>query len=259
MIYTKIDDFINSIFYDLNGNFNFKTLASLLIGILLGMFIAASIYGILLLLSIKKSKKNFNIINEIDDELIETIKLIKKDYINITSGFSSSEKVKVLGNTIVNTIKTVALRYYPNSKYPLYELNIDELIVLAHYITNRIDEVFDKNILKHLRGVSISQVFKILDIHKKVKENKAIKVAKKVNPAMKVLKGIANFANPAHWIKKLIFGGTLQLAINQMSLIVIDIVASETTKVYSKRLFNEENKMIDEIINQEIKEMEELE
>ena len=59
--------------------------------------------------------------------------------------------IKVLGNTLMNTIKLIASTYYPKSKYPLYELNISELVVLLHYITNRIDEIFDKNILKLLK------------------------------------------------------------------------------------------------------------
>ena len=159
----------------------------------------------------------------------------------------------------MNTIKLIASTYYPESKYPLYELNISELVVLLHYITNRIDEIFDKNILKLFKNMSISNVFKILDIHKKINDNKAVKAVKKVNPALKVIKGIVNYANPLYWIKKLVVGGTINIAVNKMSLLIIDIVSSETIKVYSKRLFNEENNLLEEMINKEIEEMEELE
>ena len=107
--------------------------------------------------------------------------------------------------------------------------------------------------------MSISNVFKILDIHKKINDNKAVKAVKKVNPAVKVIKGIVNYANPLYWIKKLVVGGTINIAVNKMSLLIIDIVSSETIKVYSKRLFNEENNLLEEMINKEIEEMEELE
>ena len=104
MIYSKIDDFTNSIFRDLDGNFNWKVLVAMLIGITIGMLIAASIYAIMLLFSLKRSEKKMGDLKEIDEDLLETLKLIKKDYTKITSGFSASEKMKVLGNTIVNTI-----------------------------------------------------------------------------------------------------------------------------------------------------------
>ena len=259
MILSKIDDFTNSIFRDLNGNFNWKILVALLIGVLIGLILAATIYGILLLISIKKTNKKVVMPAETNEDLINTINLMKKDFINITSGFNQSEKVKVLGNTLMNTIKLIASTYYPESKYPLYELNISELVVLLHYITNRIDEIFDKNILKLFKNMSISNVFKILDIHKKINDNKAVKAVKKVNPVVKVIKGIVNYANPLYWIKKLVVGGTINIAVNKMSLLIIDIVSSETIKVYSKRLFNEENNLLEEMINKEIEEMEELE
>ena len=258
MILSKIDDFTNSIFHDLNGNFNWKVLVAMLIGISIGMLLAASIYAIMLLFSLKRSEKKICDIKEIDEELLETIKLIKKDYINITSGFNASEKMKVLGNTIMNTIKMVAQKYYPESNHPIYELNINELIVLAHYITDRIDQVFDKGLLKYLKNMSISKVLTILDLNKKVQSNKVVKTVKKVNPLVKVVKSIANVANPIHWVKKLLFGGILGTVLNRTSLMVIDIVGSETVKVYSKRLFNEENNLLEEIIDNELAEMEEL-
>ena len=148
---------------------------------------------------------------------------------------------------------------YPNSKYPLFELNVNELLILCHYISDRIDTVFDKKVLKPFKNMSISNVFKLLDIHKKVNDNKAVKAVKKVNPVVKVIKGIVNYANPLYWIKKLVVGGTINIAVNKMSLLIIDIVSSETIKVYSKRLFNEENNLLEDMINKEIAEMEELE
>lgn len=258
MIYSKIDDFTNSIFRDLDGNFNWKVLIALLIGIGVGMLLAASIYAIMLLFSLKKSEKKIGDLKEIDDDLLETLKLIKKDYVNITSGFSASEKMKVLGNTIINTIKTVAQKYYPESNHPIYELNINELVILAHYITDRIDKVFDKGLLRYFKNMSISKVLTILDINKKVQSNKVVKTVKKVNPIVKAVKTIANVANPIHWGKKLLFSGIIGVVLNRASLMVIDIVGSETVKVYSKRLFNEENNLLEEIIEKEIEEMEEL-
>ena len=87
----------------------------------------------------------------------------------------------ILGKKIYETVNRIATVYYPNSKYPLYELNIEELILLLHYLSNRIDSIFDKGIFKYFKKASLSQVFRILDFKKKVDDNKATKALKKAN------------------------------------------------------------------------------
>lgn len=262
MFLSKVDDFFNWIFKDLNGKFDFRILVTLLIGILLGIIITISIYGIVLLISLKKSEKKqkSHIIesNLTEDELEKLVKQIKNEFLDTTSTFTPSEKVKVLGTTLLNTIKTIAASFYPNSKYPLFELNIEELLVLCHYISNRVETIFDKRVLKPFKTMSISQIFKMLDEYKRVQENKAVKGFKKTSSARNIVFTILNYANPVYWFKKLIINGTINSALTKMCLIVIDITSSETIKVYSKRVFNKELELLDEIVEKEINEMEEL-
>ena len=263
MIYSNADNFFNWLFKDLNGKFEVRTLITLLLGILIGIIISASIYGVLLLISLKKAQKEAPVsvmpttIN--DEELLEMIKTIKKDFMNLTVTFSPTDKIKVLGTTVLNTVKSIAGKYYPNSKYPLFELNVNEVLVLCHYISNRIDLVFDKKLLKPFKNISISQVLKMLDYYKKIKDNKAVQTIKKTGPVRKVLFTILNYANPVYWIKKIIVSGTISTALTKMCLIVIDIVSDETIKVYSKRIFDVERNIMEEEINKELEEMEEIE
>ena len=86
--------------------------------------------------------------------------------------------MQVLGTTLINTVKTIAAFYYPNSKYPLYELNIKELIILTQYISDRIDKIFDTAVLKHFKNISISQIMKLLDLHRDIQNNKVVKTVK---------------------------------------------------------------------------------
>ena len=138
------------------------------------------------------------------------------------------------------------------------ELTLEELIVLCHYIAERIDQMFDRRILKPFKTMSISKVLKLLDTYKGIQETKVLKTVKKTTPVRKVLLTILNYANPIYWFKKLVINGTLSAATSKMSQIVIDIVADETMKVYSKSLFNEEKTLNDENITKELQEMEEL-
>lgn len=262
MFYSKVDDFFNWIFKDLNGKFDYRILVTLLIGILLGVIISISFYGILLLISLKNTEKmhKTNIVESTltDNELLNLVKQIKQDFIDTTSTFTPSEKLTVLGTTVLNTVKSIAGTFYPNSKYPLFELNTEELIMLARYISDRIEVVFDKKMLKHFKYMSISQVLNMLDNYKRVQENKAVKTIKKTTPFRNTFFSILNYANPVYWFKKLIINGTINSALTKMCLIVIDIASSETIKVYSKRVFNREVDILDEDINKVLNEMEEL-
>ena len=72
MILTKVDDFFNWLFRDINNKFNWQALVVLLIGILLGIIISASTYGIILLISLKKQEKRHpSFVQDIDDEEVK--------------------------------------------------------------------------------------------------------------------------------------------------------------------------------------------
>lgn len=261
MILTKVDDFFNWLFKDLNGNFDVRSIVLIFIGILIGSVLLASIYGIIIMTSLKKQEKKDPIsLSKINDEvIISEVEKIKKEYKDVTSTFTPTEKVKVLGHTILDTIKTIAKIYYPDSKYPLYELTLSELVILTHYIADRIDKMFDKKVLKVFKNMSISQVLKILDIYKNIQDRKLAKAVKKTGPVRKVLLTILNYANPIYWFKRLIINGTINSAVSKVSMIVIDIVADETNKVYSKNLFSVEKEAMNDAIQLELKEMEDYE
>ena len=259
-IINKIDSFFSKVFESLKDIVSWSTFFTLLAGIVIGFVICSTIYGITLLKSVKKEsgkiKLNTTVVSE--EELLKIVNEIKTSFVDETEGLSVKYRFEVLGSKLVEVASRIACLYYPNSKYPLYELTVEELIMFLEYLSKRIEGVFDKPILKHFKKISISQVFKILDTKKKIDESKVTKIIKKTQPSKikSAVMVVLKVANPVYWVKKLIIGTTIDTAVRKASLLVIDIVAEETSKTYSKSLFNEEKtlKMLE--IEKQLEELE---
>ena len=66
-----------------------------------------------------------------------------------------------------------------------------------------------------------------------------------------------NIINPVYWVQKLMIESTMSIATKRISLLIIDVIGEETTKVYSKSVFNKETDLgID--VDSSIKEIENL-
>ena len=68
----------------------------------------------------------------------------------------------------------IASKFYPKSKYPYLELTVDETLVLAHYVTNRLDELFKSKLLKLLRGVTLRRIAEFNDTKNKNRKLKLL-------------------------------------------------------------------------------------
>lgn len=256
----SVDNFFTDIFKSFTSEFSWASLFILLTGILVGFIISVCLYVVIFLASLKKTKNSE--IKELSFEneglLKEKLSDIKKDFITDTEGLSMKEKTDMFGEAIYNVANTVASNYYPNSKYPIYELSIEELIHLLNYLSNRLDGIFSKPVLKIFRKMTISQIFKIIDTKKKIEENKIVKVAtsSKTKKVFQSIMTVINYANPIYWIKKVVINTSLTFTLNRIFLLVLDIVSDETNKAYSKSLFNEERILNEKEINEALNEIE---
>lgn len=257
-----IDNFFTSFFEKLAQTFTWQTLFILLTGIILGFVICSTIYGVLIITSLN-AKEHVRIDKELNLDTDETkikqdIEIIKQNFVKETDGLTIKERFESLGPAIMETVNIVASSYYPHSKYPLYELSISELILFLRYLSYRIEKVFDSPVLRPFKNMTISQIIKIIDIQKKINENKVVKTINNpvTNKFKKIMMGIVNYANPIYWIKKLVMGTTINLAIKKICLVVIDIVGDETNKTYSKAIFNQERTLYQEEIEQTINNIE---
>lgn len=259
----NIDDFFTDLFKKLGETFTIQTFIVLLIGIILGFVICGALYGLMMIFSLKSEQttrkdKKLNITPN-NEKIIKEVEEIKSKFLETSEGFTMKERFQYLGSTVMETINVVAAEYYPESKYPLYELTIEELIVFLRYLSYRIEEVFNKPFLKAFKKMTISQMFRFMETRKKISDNKAVKAATKLNSSKfkQVFMGIINYANPVYWIKKLVVGTTINIAVRKMCIVIIDIVSDETNKTYSKAIFNKEQQIYQEEINKELQQIEE--
>ena len=151
--------------------------------------------------------------------------------------------MNLVKNISLRLINDIAKCYYPNSDYPIYELNVDELLILCHYITDRINSIFKGPFMKHLKKLKLVQVVKMIDLKKKIDENKLVKAANKakVPKILSSVGAVLNVFNPVYWVKKVMINTTLLVATKKIALTIIDVIGEETTKVYSKSVFNKES------------------
>lgn len=254
-IIRAIRDFFSNLF----GKLSFDNLLILLSGIVIGFILCFLIYLVIVVSSFRKEEKDLMVPEiEVDNEKIERlIRSAKNQFLEESASASTGQKLNDLKEISWNLIHDIAQVYFPESKYPIYELSIDELMTLIHYITDRVDSLFKGPILKPLKRIRISYILKIIDTKKKIDENKAVKTASKLKTPWKAAISVLNMFNPVYWVRKLMISTTLVAVTNKIFGIVIDVVGEETNKVYSKSVFNiERNTHLE--IEKEILELEQM-
>lgn len=139
-------------------------------------------------------------------------------------------------------IEEISRYFFPESKYPMLELSVHELIDLNRYISDRIDQILDKPILKNTKNVRITNIMKMLDKKRAIEDSKAMKAAKKykVGKVLKYGSMALNAVNPVYWFRKLVINTSVDAITRKVCVVIISIVGEETTKVYSKKLFDKE-------------------
>lgn len=250
---------IKDLIGELLNKFSWSSVVILITGIAIGFVICAFIYLVIVLISLKKNEKD-DIVHKIDienEELKRVIRSARNQYYEESSNSPLNQKIVDIRDISWRLINDISKLYYPKSDYPIYELSIDEFMKLNHYITNRVDSLFKGRILISFKKIKISQILKLIDLKKKIDENKIVKVAKKAKvPGLyKATMTVLNIFNPAYWVKKLMINTTLSVGTNKIASTIIDIVGEETIKVYSKSVFDKE-KIIESDVEKTIMELE---
>lgn len=221
--------------------FNLSLLFSFFIGLGIGLSLAVLFYLILVLSSVRKN----NIVvkstqNNLTDEevklMIHEAQQIFKDK-SLKGANSNLAYCKELSYEL---ILNIAKKYYPDSKRPLYELSIDEVLMLTVYISNRLDEILDARGLRLFRKLKVSQIIGMTEIKEKIEANSIVKATKKykVLEAISAAKKVVNIVNPVYWARKAVIDKSLNFAIKKLCLIIIATCGEETYKIYSKAVFD---------------------
>ncbi len=177
---------------------------------------------------------------DVDEEEIKAMIVEKRKLFKKNKKLGDRSVAKLTFDMSYELVEEIASYFFPESKYPMLELNVHELLELNHYITDRIKTILDKPILKNTMNLQMTQLRNMFEKKKFITENKVVKTAKKYKVG-KIVKygGIAiNLFNPVYWFRKLVINTSVDAMTKKICVVIIGIVGEETTKVYSKKLFD---------------------
>ncbi|MBN2605645.1 MAG: hypothetical protein JXR62_07485 [Bacilli bacterium] len=211
------------------------------LGMLAGMVVFTAIYVYFLLRG-----KNINIEDikrptiDVSEEHVKLIILEKQRLFKRNRRLGNQSIAKLTFDMSYELLDEISRYFFPESKYPMLELSVNELLNLNHYITDRIDNILDKPILKNTKNLQVTKIMQILDKKKAVEQHKIVKTAKKykVGKVLKYASAAVNVVNPVYWFRKLVINTSVDLMTKKVCVVIIGVVGEETTKIYSKKLFN---------------------
>ena len=193
---------------------------------------------------------------DVDEERLKEIIIGKQDNFKETYKRSDKNIGKLTFELSYELIEEISAFYFPDSKYPMLELSVNEIISLNHYITDRIDQILDQPILKNTRNVRVTKIVRAYETKKAIEERKLVKAAKSkaVKRTMKVTLGAINLFNPAYWFRKLVINTSMDFVTKKICLMIISVVGEETSKIYSKKLFDKDLEL--DFVDKELKALE---
>lgn len=241
---------------------NFANFFSFLIGLGVGFVIFALVYLLLILLSLNKKKYVIKSqINDVSDEEIKKIILDAQKAFKDKKLKGEDTMIGYCYNLSKDLVIHIASRFFPNSKHPVFELSIDELILLANYISLRVDEILSKRGLRIFRKLKISTIVGWTDVKKTIDENPIVKATKKykISETLTAAKKVINVINPLWWAKRFISTASMNLLLKKVCLVIMGIIGEETYKIYSKSVFDKDvsldsgvNEIVEEIENEDL-------
>ena len=221
-------------------NIDFITILSFIIGIFFGIVLLCLIYALLVLLSLRDKKTIINPEEEMPyEEIKDLIKEAEREY--------KDKKIRQNQGRVSHCINisrdlaySIAARFYPKSKYPLLELSVDELIMLLGYIQKKIDDLLNRKALRLLKRIKASLIMSLSKKTTEVLNSKAFQVSKDVSKFASKAKMVLNVINPLNILRKVFVDKTTIIILNKLCIMIINIVAEETYKIYSKHAFNQD-------------------
>ncbi|HEY8364383.1 MAG TPA: hypothetical protein VIK84_02315 [Haloplasmataceae bacterium] len=164
-------------------------------------------------------------------------------------------KLQVLTKELIYDI---AQYYYPNSKNPHWEITILEAIDMNERVLNQLSKILDMKAISFIKNLRISQIITILEAKKTIENNNVFQITKKYHLNKLVSYGFTaiNIANPTYWIRKLILTSTLETTMRGIAYLILNIVGEEAMKLYSKKIIENSDKILDVELAKFIKEIE---
>jgi len=187
---------------------------------------------------------------DVDDDELRFLIVEKRKLFKRNKKLGNKSIAKLTFEMSYELVEEIATYFFPDSKYPMLELNVNELLDLNHYITDRIRDILDKPVLKNTMNIQVTNIVKMYDKKKLIQENKIFRAAQKykVGKILKYGSAAVNVINPVFWFRKLVINTSIDVMTKKICIVIIGIVGEETTKIYSKKVFDKplELDMVDE-------------
>lgn len=218
---------------------SFTDVKNFLLGLMTGFVLLALFVGFIFVterqtkIKIKRSKMTNlkdievqDLIEKRQSEMIDTVKLTDAAYFKVAFDLS------------FELMNEIARYYFPDSKYPMYELSIQEIVDLSKYITERIEGLIDSRFIRRFKNYRVSTIITIINKKKALDNSKLMKLSKKlqISKFYSVSKTVLNYANPIFWFRKLAIKPSTTFLTKEVCKMVIQIFGEETNKIYGKKM-----------------------
>lgn len=221
-----------------------RAIINFLLGVATGFVLLFLTLVLLLTLSRKKrfKKRMLNKLALENHEVLELIEIKQEELIN-TVRLTDNAYFSVAMDLSLELLEEIASHYFPDSKYPIYEISVEELLELNRYITYRLDVLVNGPFLKLFKKARISSIVRMLNTKKAITNSKAMKLSRKlkISKLYGASRAVLNYANPLYWFRKLAIKPTTEVVTKEVCKHIIAIVGEETNKVYSKSFKDEKN------------------
>lgn len=222
------------------------------LGILTGIILLSlTVVGIVASKERKKTKIRLSKGVPLNDKIVLEMIEGKQSQLDNTVRITDDGYFKVAIDLSLELSEEIARYYFPDSRYPLYELSIQELLNLNYYITKRFDELMNGKFFKLFKNYRIASIIDLLNAKKKITNSKLMQITRKIKlqQIYSASRTILNYANPIYWFRKLAIKPTTVYVTKELCKFIIMIFGEETNKIYSKAIFKKEDSEED-ILNQ---------
>ena len=242
-------------------SFNLSIIINFVLGMITGVI---AFLGLFIFFSWRGKHIDLNAIKrpevDVSEEDLKQLVLLKQQKLKRLIKYDSDGAFKNTLSISYEVIEEISRYFFPKSRYPKLELSNNEMLMLNHYITDRLDQIMDIPILKHAKRLRVIQIVNMYEKKRTIEQNKLLKMAKKAK-LDKVLKYGAmamNAVNPVYWFRKLVINTSLDVMTRKVCVLIVGVVGEETVKVYSKKLFETdlELNLVEESLNELIEESE---
>ncbi|MDP3129831.1 MAG: hypothetical protein Q8N15_00710 [Bacillota bacterium] len=163
----------------------------------------------------------------------------KQEMLPEIAGASGNSWFRAAFELSIELMHEIAAHYFPDKRYPIYELTPQELIDLDRYVVTEIEKIINGKVIRRFKKYRISTIVEIVNKKRDLDNVKIIKINKQyqISKFLGTVSAIVNYANPITWIKKSAVKPLSDYVTKEAAKRIIAIVGEQVDKLYSHKMF----------------------